>query len=325
MADAQSKVEPQPVASATPPAIAPTRTGGQPPPTPLPQVARPPKAPALLHLFVALCLRPEQWAQAARYPFRVTLWPLLLAIVLAALLTGIAAGRKVRPWVRAFAQTYDQQFAPMLLANGKLTLQTVPGTPTGSPAKLPPRLVIQDVPIVFDPSGKTSVDMVGTERAVLVTSTQVIFRSASSTMNLELRDLWPTTESVTISSAGLAAFLDSNGPALAITLGTTMGLLNLLINLSWAAAMIFLAAPLVTLGSAQLGMPRRVAYRVVAAAIVPLVVVSGVLDVAGYSPAQAIGAEFTPIFWFASVAALAVWSGLMASKMYRRVPAPRRG
>src|SRR6185295_13494178 len=76
-----------------------------------------PKPAPLLPRFVMLCLRPESWAEAARYPTRFTLIPLLLAVLLGAVGIGISDTWRNVQGMRNFAAGYDSRGYPTLELN----------------------------------------------------------------------------------------------------------------------------------------------------------------------------------------------------------------
>ena len=110
-----------------------------------------PKPPALFHRILLLVLRPDQWAQAARYPFHVTFVPLLMVILLSGLAIGVSVGSQIVPLLGTFAATYDQRHPPMVYENGKLRVEPVAG-------KELPRFNVNDTPIIVDPTGKITAE-----------------------------------------------------------------------------------------------------------------------------------------------------------------------
>jgi len=259
-------------------------------------------------LIALLCLKPAQWAEAARYPFRITLWPLLLAIVLAAALVGTGVAWRVMPIAHSFAAGYDAKFAPMLLANGKLTSKDTHGKPF-------PRLTIDGWPVVVDLTGKTAIETLGVDRAVLIDATQISVRGDSAVKRMPLAPVWE----LQVDSAGLTSFLDHYGPLVALTIGSAIAGASILRNVLWAATMILLLAPLVSLGAAQrLRIPRQVAYRIAAAVLVPLVLLDGLLELLDRTPTQLVGQEWALLIWTLGAAALAVWAGALAGMIFRK-------
>jgi uncharacterized membrane protein len=96
----------------------------------------------------------------------------------------------------------------------------------------------------------------------------------------------------------------------------------------WVAAMMFLIFPAVTIGAAvgspRLFIPRRAAYRIAAAVLVPLILLSDLTTSAGFSVAGVVGGENSLIFWFFAAGALAFWAGHMAKAMFVPKQARRR-
>jgi hypothetical protein len=139
---------------------------------------------------------------------------------------------------------------------------------------------------------------------------------------------------VTINSQTLGDYLNRNGPA-HIVLGTLgVILFTGVINSMWAILMMLLICPLVLLGAAgpkigegpdrRLILPRRAAYRMSAAVLVPLIVFGGALHAMGKPVVALLGFEAATLFWFFSAAALALWTGFLAKRLYAPTQAPRR-
>jgi hypothetical protein len=63
-------------------------------------------------------------------------------------------------------------------------------------------------------------------------------------------------------------------------------------------------------------LPRRAAYRMAAAFLVPLVLIAGLLRATGHSVVDAFGLQGGLLFWFLVPMALAIWTGWMARQMY---------
>ena len=89
--------------------------------------------------------------------------------------------------------------------------------------------------------------------------------------------------------------------------------------------MIFLLSPMVILAAAgprpdsgpdkRLILPRRAACRIVAGLLVPLVLASAGMRAAGH-PLSASLHQFAFFFWMLAAAAMAIWAGVLAKKMY---------
>lgn len=299
------------------------RDSGSRPPLerPLPAPRRYPTPPALTRRLALLILRPEQWAEAARYPFHITLAPLLLVILLAAALTGLSAGLKTLPTARAFAAVYDQRFPTLVYENGRLHAEP-------SKDKELPRFVLNEVPIVVDPTETTTLDTLSSERAIVVGPDQIAIRPAPNvSYKLPLKQLFeiPAIASLTrINSAGLLGWLNREGSTLSLWVGVAVAFSTAAANLLWAVVVAFLIMPLVLLGAPHLRMPRRIAYRIAAAVTIPLIALDAVMRAFDVAPARLIGAANTPILWFAAAAALAFWAGIIAGRLFTLRRLPRR-
>jgi hypothetical protein len=139
---------------------------------------------------------------------------------------------------------------------------------------------------------------------------------------------------LTINSATIGEYLNSRGPVLSVVAMFFMVLAIGAVNGIWAFLMMILICPLVLLGAAgpkigegpdrRLILPRRAAYRMAAAVLVPLIVFGGAMQAAGKPVAALLGFEGSTLFWFFAAAALALWSGLLAKRLYAPTQAPRR-
>jgi hypothetical protein len=100
----------------------------------------------------------------------------------------------------------------------------------------------------------------------------------------------------------------------------------------WVALMIFMICPVIILAAATprpggapaartLIMPRRAACRMAAGLLLPLVVVGALLRAVGRPVADLLTPQGALLFWFLAALALAIWTGLLAKRMY----APQKG
>lgn len=308
---------------------------GTPSPTPaastVPQAIRRtyPKPPPLLMRLILLCLRPESWAETAQYPTWVTLVPLFLAVLLGALAIAASGTWHSYKSVRDFAAGYDAKGYPALEISSAGVLST-----KGS-LEQPIRADLPFLTILVDPTGKTTAETVVTP-CVFVSAKQVSVvapdraaRSAPLTEALQVLgvELPPAGQIKSVSSKTMLSFLD-NQAALFIGAGTFVGFLMFAFGETlWVLLMLFMLCPLIVLVAAgprgnsaapdrRLLLPRRAAYRMAAGLLVPLVTLAAVLRSIGHPAQDLLGPEKSMLFWIAAAASLAVWTGLMAKKMY---------
>jgi len=300
-----------------------------PPEPPRPAVVRRyPKPPTIIKHVLLLCFRPEQWAEAARYPLRATIAPALLVILTASLVVGIAAAANLLPAARDLVAHWDERFPPMTLTDGKLSVGEVPAGKT-----LPRFRMDSNTVIAIDPTDKTTVESIDAPLAIVVGSTDVTWRnSMQDTANREKlgRFLLAFGEEAAkgtflVDGPHLTSLLQAYSGALAVTAVTIVGFAALLKNLLWAALTAFLIMPLVSLGAPRLAIPRRVAYRIALAVTVPLVAIGAVLEIVGAQPQQLLGSgEAAMILWFLAAGVLAFWAGRLANSMYVPLRKQRR-
>lgn len=283
-----------------------------------------------------LCLRPEQWAEQARYPFLVTFLPLLAIIFLAGLLTGLGESRTAMLNLRQFANTYDKHYAPMLFSNGKLTLQS-PSPSTTNPASTQPatqstakepivKLQINGNQLIVDPTGATTVESLGDTPGILIDATKISMNFGFASSQRTLHDFCeqPPFDQIIpqpwhINSPGLKAVVDQHGTFFFLFIASIHAIASMIRDLFWSLAMIFFLTPFVNIGCLQLRMPQRIRFRISAAVVIPLVLVGGILNLLDASPSQLIGLDYSLWLWLACASALAMWSGFMANHMYRRI------
>lgn len=281
-----------------------------------------PKPPHLVKRVVLLCVRPEQWPEAARYPLHVTLLPLLLVVVLAGILSGVMATGRAIPVMKNFAAGYDDRHPPMTYHNGKLSAETE----DGQNGRYYPKFLYHDTPIVIDPKGNAQAETMSTLYAIIVNDSSLVYKLPWGITKQPLADLTPpSTDPIRIDGVYLKKWMDTYGPGVALVLGITVGFGSILTNLLWAGVMAFLICPVVLLGAYQLMMPKRVAYRLAFAVTIPLVVVGGILEACNVAPAKVVGLDYSPIIWFFAAVALAFWAGMMANHIYQSAHRSRRG
>jgi len=321
----------------------------QPPPlptkpvTPIPVVRAPAVPPPLLRRIGLLCLRPQQWAEAARYRLSATLWPVVVVTLLVAMVMGLAAARRGTRIYDAFAADFDGRFFPVVLKDGKLS--RVPATDGGKTTLAPPELVIQDMPfwstffriggvesvkVVFDPENKSRADMVGSQLLVRLTDSEMVMTQPGSDSVLggsddsQWRAPLPVGEEMSISGEQLrGAELPRTSLGISVFLATAF--VGFFYNFLWALLVAFVLVPLIVMIAAPVGMPRYVAYRVGLAITVPLIALSGLLEATGLMSQTSMPVEVMPVIWLLAAAGMALWAALMANRMFSPRRAPRRG
>ena len=99
-----------------------------------------------------------------------------------------------------------------------------------------------------------------------------------------------------------------------------MALIHFTVDLLLTVMLLFFLGPLITLtasiGEQRLLLPKRAAYRIAIAIMVPLMVLGGTLDASGYSPMITLGLYGALLFWFLAGCGLGIWSGIMARRMF---------
>lgn len=284
-------------------------------------VRRYPKPPALLKRFLLLLLKPEAWPAAAQYPFWVTLMPLVLSVVLAAAAVGVGGSAQFMKRLDYFAKSYDQKYPAMQLnGDGVLSLP--------SSATQPFDFSQNGNPFVVDTTGKTSFDAVKGDTATLITDRNVYVRVLGNELSPQpIAEVPPYSlfvpakgEVNTFDSAHIRNWTAANRTAVAWGAGLLAFVLKGMGESLWILVTLFLVHPVVMVGAAvgekPLALPKRAAYRIVAALLVPVVLFGGVMQGAGYSADSVVGSERAFIFWFFATAAVAFWAGKMAKRMY---------
>jgi hypothetical protein len=311
-----------------------------------------------------LIFRPESWAEAARYRSKVTIIPLLLAILLAGVLIGLGESSRGLKAMKAFAAGYDAHYPPLQLTS-EGTLRAMRDLPEpirfdGGGGGV----------LLVDPTGKTSAESLKTGPTIFISDKDVWLVTGSESPPFHIGQLAlftrssdafasplpntltpasapaapattgpaigaaPAPAALTINSQSLTEYLNRNAFA-HILFGTIIVVFAYgMINTVWAVLMMLLICPLVLLGAAgpkigegpdrRLILPRRAAYRMSAAVLVPLIVFGGVLHAVGKPVIALLGFEGSTLFWFFSAAALAVWAGILAKRLYSPSEAPRR-
>jgi hypothetical protein len=302
---------------ATPPPLKASQAAGQATRTGPPR--RPyPKPPSLLRLIGLLCIRPDQWAQAARYPMFVTIFPLALTILLTSIALAVTASGEALTYLHKQARLYDANYAPMVYANGTLSVQT-PGKPL-------PHFDSGNDEIIIDPTIKSlpdaSSDKLGT---ILLNDRGLTQRFGGvkwSRSYAELKDtpfyssLFFPTDPFTINSAGLESYLNVRKSAITNLVALMVFMSSVVRNAAWALFVSLLVVPLVQIATRRLAIPFRVAWRIALAVTVPLIILDALLNVLGMPLIDTVGPEVTPLIWTGFAAGMAIWAGFLADSMY---------
>jgi hypothetical protein len=132
-----------------------------------PPTAKFPKPPPFLHRFIMLCLRPESWAEAARYRTAATLIPVIVAILVGTIPASWMETRNLLSEAKAFAARYEETGYPALELHPNGTISSK------GPLTTPIRLELPgDRLILVDPTGTTTPDAIKTP-ALFVTDKDV--------------------------------------------------------------------------------------------------------------------------------------------------------
>jgi hypothetical protein len=264
-----------------------------------------------------LCLRPESWAEAARYPFWVTLIALIVALLIGSAATAVGMSRNFVHGLAQVGQVYDSRYSPMTMSSDGVL------SPIG---KWKGPITLFDGAVVIDPTGHTTMDSASAPE-ILINAHEVQERMPGSPMVVPISkapliaDLVPPAGQVKrIDGAAIRTLVAQRRMSL-LLLGWMAGFITKLLGETlWALITIFLISPMVSIGAAvggrRLLIPRRVAHRIAAAVVVPLIVFGGIMQGFGYPLGEAIGIEPAMIAWFLAASAMAAWAGVLARRMY---------
>ena len=291
-----------------------------------------PKPPAFPKRLLRMCLRPEEWAEAARYPLWTTLLLVLVAIVLSAAALGIGEVQRETAAARAFAASYDQSYPPLFLdSNGILSAK---------PALKEPLTILLhngaggSSSIVVDPTGATTLDSIKTDLAILVTDKTITVRMLGLTIPAAIKDVFewdlpPTGQTLTLDGKWLDQEIQTRKLGVGIATVAIILIAKTISNGLWVLLMVFFGAPMAMVGAAMgprgLAMPRRIAYRIAAAVTIPLVVFAGIAGGLGYFIFGVIPVpQLAVLFWFLAGSALAFWAGNLARRIFGPPAGQRR-
>ena len=186
--------------------------------------------------------------------------------------------------------------------------------------------------VLIDPTGKTVPESIKSP-TILVTDKEIAVVTGNGDAPVSHRALAklfvppPAGQTQIINGTTMKDFLKDYGSATGLLFGFTVALFLALGNALWAAFMMFLISPLIMLAAAggiktgdgpdrRLLLPRRAAYRMAAATLVPLLMLGAGLQATGHPVMLLLGPQGGTLFWFFSASALGIWTGFMARKMY---------
>lgn len=286
---------------------------------------RMPRPPSLLPYIFWLCLRPETWAESARFKTRHIVRTLLFVIFATALLVGISQSAAAMRQLQKLALAYDAHYAPLNFKDGRLSV--------ADDKKPLPRFEFHGVVYAVDPTGNTSVP----ENGMLINDRLLIMRNGLFGTDYrqplsEFFDagkvtplIFPLPSTDRIDSAYLLSVFADNVLRYGLLLSLVIGFAWTLMNSAWAFLVAYLAIPFIQLAAPNLGIPRRVAYKMTLAITVPLIVLDAVLRSFGLMLSDTVGAEAANVIWLLAVIGMAIYTGMLANEIYARRPQkPRR-
>ena len=291
-----------------------------------------PKPPVLPLRLVLLCLRPETWAEVARYPTWVVMVPLVLTVILGTAAAATGQTKRAVDQLREFAASYDSHYPPLeLSSDGTLSVK--------GDLSAPIRVPLLGGVVLVDPTGKTRVETIRSESVrVLVTDKELVSVADEGRTRWTLKSfltpllgpggLPPAGQTRTLDGKTMAQLIDDK-VGIAAAMGVGAFIIEAAGEALWVAMMMILACPIIMLAAAgprlnpdapdrRLLLPRRAAYRMAAGLLVPLVMLSAILRAIGHPIYESLGLQGAWFFWFFAAGALAVWTGLMAKRMYGR-------
>ncbi len=322
-----------------------------PPETPTPELRNPhqppthfsrPKPLPLPKRFLLLLVEPEKWAHAAIYPFTVTFWPLVWAMIIGAACLGFSlSAHSIKP-LQAFANSYDQHYLPMLLQHGKLSLLKPAGKTKLVPLYIPN--VYETVMVNTSLTGAAALktkpliclfnhtDLVLTGEKVshpmVVMSMAKLQREillANGAIKPAVLKTTPVDKlpAVRIDSPTLQKFFKVLSPVVVLVLGLLASLIFLLTNILWTVFMVLLTGFLVMSINRNIGMPLKAAWRISMAVMIPMLVLRGLLAVFNLVPVVNNSPIVDQIIYMAPIG-LSLWAAILANRLFSRPSAGGR-
>jgi hypothetical protein len=264
----------------------------------------------------------------------VTILPLIFAILLGATAMGTGDTLRLLTSLNAFAGQYAALGYPALEYHHDGTLSSAGPVPT--PIRVPlataPELVVQ-----IDPTGTTKPENVKSP-GYFVTNKEVVMTGDMPNVHMTLADLFPVPaegQTDTLNGATLKAYL-ADHQGIFLICGLFLIAAHAMAQSLWVVLMLFILSPVVMIAAAglpsdsdsprrRLLLPRRAAVRMVAALLVPIVMADSISRALDYGVADVVGIQWTMGVWLLVCAGLAIWTGIMAHRMYVPQQQARRG
>ncbi len=295
-----------------------------------------PRPPAFWRRTFRLMLFPEQWAEAARYRYAATFWPVFWLLIVTSVVVAVTTGQQLLQQCGAFAKSYDRLYQPMQLQRGTLTVLPAKGRQllklTSRGRELVVRPTVQTV--ARDTSRPQMVVLTKHDLILTGSATLPFVKNPLEVPLLTIQAVLAQANGAKIPSGPLrpaevpAVRIDSTSLGNLVrymtvpTLGAFAilgGAINALQQAIWAALMVVLGGPLVMILNTRLGMPLRVAYRIATAVLAPILALKCLLLALGIIPPES---KSLVTIWLLSFSplALAMWAGVLASRLYRPTP-----
>jgi hypothetical protein len=278
------------------------------------------RAPKLPILIALLCLRPETWAESARYRMSKMIRAVSWIVLLSGLALGNIAAWSGMRWAEEFAGTYDEHYGAMVYSSG--TLSAV------DPNKPLPQIYLpiynakpsQGLPFRVELGKHAGADeTIGYH----LTSRALVLQLGFSESRVPLVKLLGTeagngtVPAVRIDGTYLKNMIAENYWALFAYISILATLMWILSALAWTATVAFLIIPFIQIAAHGLGMSRRVAFKMALGICVPLVLLDAILRMCGLSLTESVGMDIANLVWAGLAALMGIWAGILANALYR--------
>jgi len=273
-----------------------------------------------------MCIRPETWAESARYSLASTLLVALLAIVMVSATAATSLALGVHTGFMEFASAYDKSYPPIVVSGaGTIGWKTE----FKEPLRYPLGSRADGWLVLIDPSNTVKLGEEKSPLLILVTAEQftmrIKFLGQESVTPLKKSPLGALfldpLASYEIKSASLEKFGREYLWAYLVIYSVLIFFGNFLSNSLWVLLVMFVVWPLILIvassGKNGLPTPKYIAYRMAAAVAVPLVVLGGILETCGYMLTDVVGPDLTPLVWMLAAAGLGIWAGILAKGIFR--------
>jgi len=316
-----------------------------------PPQRRYPKPPSFITRIVHFCFRPESWAEAARYPSHITFVPLAIVILLASLVATTFQAIRQYQHLIDFQQAYDKTYPAMeLSSDGILTAKGELKNPVHLPlfggnvlidptGKTDPQTLNWTQTFQLKPTDATTVAFVSNKdlytpagpvdeygyQPLIRQPLAAVFSRGLGSLPLDI--LPPQGQTLTINGAALHSIILGHVWVL-IVFGFFWAIILAIGDALWALMIMVLLSPLVMViagarreaedgtRSKFIVLPRRAAVRMVAALTVPIILASAALRAAGYATTYSLGVFASAILWLVIASALAVWTAILARRIF---------